>query len=570
MASIAAENLPLARIYHWEKARADRPYLTQPMGNGVVKTWTWSAAVGEARRIAGWLKTRGDAAGWPPGSTIAILSKNCAHWIMADYAIWMAGYVSVPLYPTLTANSVRQILEHSEAKAVFVGKLDDYAALRAGIPDGVLRFGCVLSLRDDFAQWEDIVANTPPMAGESRRRGDELATIIYTSGTTGMPKGVMHSFDTIGWAPEPSVTLFGLVAEDRMLSYLPLSHVVERWIVEANSVRSGFQIYFAESQETFLADLRRARPTFFISVPRLWLKFQQGVFAKAPKEKLDRLFAIPIFGRLVKKKILKQLGLDTVRMAGGGAAPMPASMLQWYRNLGLDLLEGYGMTENFGVSHGSRPGEGRVGYVGAPYPVVEQRIEANGEIMVRSVCNMMGYFKEPEKTRETLTEDGWLHTGDCGEIDEAGRLKITGRVKEIFKTAKGKYVAPAPIESRLTGHPKIEAVCVAGAGYPQPFAIVMLSADTLPAFHDEALREPLNASLAETLKQANVRADSHEHLDFIAVVPEQWTVESGFITPTMKIKRATVEAAYSKYFDAWAAQRKKVVWQIRQPDLAPQ
>jgi long-chain acyl-CoA synthetase len=326
----------------------------------------------------------------------------------------------------------------------------------------------------------------------------------------------------------------------------------------------GFQLFFAETQDSFLRDLQRARPTFFISVPRLWVKFQQGIFAKMPKEKLDRLFKIPLLNRIVKKKILKQLGLDTVRYAAGGAAPMPASLINWYRSLGLDLLEGYGMTENFGVSHGSKPGQGRPGYVGTPHPGVEQRIDPTGEIMVRSPCNMVGYFKEPEKTREALTEDGWLHTGDRGEIDEAGRLRITGRVKELFKTAKGKYVAPAPIESRLTEHPKVEAVCVTGASFPQPFAIVMLSADMLPAFgHDESLRNELTASLTQTLETANPQADHHEQLDFIAVVPDQWNVENGFLTPTLKIKRAAVEDAYSKHFDSWAKQKKKkIVWQL--------
>lgn len=558
MPTIDADKLPLARLYHWERARADKPYLTQPMGDGVVRTWTWREAMHEARCVAAWLK----AQGWPEGSSVAILSKNCAHWIMADFATWMAGYVSVPLYPTLTAHSVRQILEHSESKAIFVGKLDDFATMAPGIPDEVLRFGCCLSPEGSGKSWEEIVATVPPLAGETVRPAEALATIVYTSGTTGMPKGVMHSFASIGWAPEPSVNVFGLNPEDRMLSYLPLCHVAERWIIEANSIRAGFHVFFAETQETFLKDLQRASPTFFISVPRLWVKFQQGIFAKVPKKKLDRLFAIPLFGRVVKKKILKQLGLDTVRFAGGGAAPMPGSMIEWYRSLGLDLLEGYGMTENYGVSHGSRPGQGRVGYVGTPYPGVEQKIAEDGEVLVRSPSNMMGYFKEPEKTRETLSEDGWLHTGDRGVIDEAGRLKITGRVKEIFKTAKGKYVAPAPIENRLTAHPKIEAVCVAGAGFPQPFAIAMLSADMLPAFStDEALRNELSESLKQVLDEANAVADHHEQLDFIAVVPEQWNVENGFLTPTLKIKRAAVEDAYSKHFEAWSRQRKPIVWQ---------
>ncbi|WP_293396230.1 AMP-binding protein [Nevskia sp.] len=560
LSPVAPDSMPLARVYRWEKELADQPWLTQPMGQGQVRTWTWGEAVNESRRIAGWLQAQGRIQGWDKDAKVAILSKNCAYWIMADIAIWMAGYVSVPLYPTLTANSVRQILEHSEARAIFVGKLDDYAVMRPGIPDKVLRFGCVLSPEDDHRQWGDIVASNPPMTDETRRDPDELATIIYTSGTTGMPKGVMHSFATVARAPITMEQRINPTAADRVLSYLPLSHIAERWTVESVSIRCGMQIFFAETQETFLKDLQRARPTLFVSVPRLWVKFQQGVFAKAPKQKLDRLFRIPFLGRMVKKKILTQLGFDTVRFAGGGAAPMPGSLIEWYGKLGLELLEGYGMSENFGVSHGSKPGEGRPGYVGVPYDGVDHRIADSGEILVRSHCNMIGYFKEPEKTREALTEDGWLHTGDRGEIDAQNRLRITGRVKELFKTGKGKYVAPAPIESRLQANSSVEAVCVTGSGFPQPFAIVILSPEATAAFAKPELRVALSSSLTATMRAANEQTDPHEHLTHIVVVPGSWTVENGFITPTLKIKRNAVEDAYTPFFEDWARRRSGVVW----------
>ena len=553
----ASEHLPLARIFHWERELAHHPYLTQPMGRGVVRDYTWGHAVGEARRVAAYLK----AQGWPAGSTVAILGKNSAHWIMADFAIWMAGYVSVPIYPTLTAESVRQILEHSEAKACFIGKLDGWEQMRPGIPANVLCIATPLSPKTDFVQWDQIIADTLPLEGEVVRAGDELATIVYTSGTTGMPKGVIHSFNNIGWSGGPPASRGNLSPQDRMLSYLPLAHVAERWLVEANSIRSGFRIFFVESLDTFAEDLRRARPTYFISVPRLWTKFQQGVFSKMPKAKLDRLMKIPIVRGLVKKKLLKALGLDAVRIAGGGAAPMPPALIGWYRELGLELLEGYGMTENFGVSHGSRVGEARTGYVGHPWDGTEHRVSAEGEVQTFGPSQMLGYFKEPEKTRETLTDDGWLRTGDLGEIDEAGRLRIVGRLKEQFKTSKGKYVAPAPIENKLATHSAIEACCVAGSGYPQPFALLMLNADIAKACAiDAGQKAELAASLTAHLDAVNAQLDDHEQLDFFVVVQEQWTVENQFITPTMKVKRPMIEGSYAQHFDRWAKARSSVVW----------
>jgi len=560
MAAIAEELLPLNRLYHWEAQRPREIYLTQPMGGGVMRGYSWAQVADEARRMAAYLQTFG----WEPGTRIAILSKNCAWWIMSDLAIWMAGYVSVPIYPTLTSESVRQILDHSESKACFVGKLDDWPLMKPGVlASGVKCIRYPLSPQEDYPAWDDIVARIAPLPGNPVRRAEDLATIVYTSGTTGMPKGVMHVFDSIGWAAQALQQRFGSLPEDRMLSYLPLAHVAERWVVESGSLNAGSRVFFAESLETFPQDLRRARPTVFISVPRLWVKFQQGVFSRMPKEKLERLLRVPFLNGVVKRRILSALGLDRVRFAGGGAAPMPPELLRWYANLGLDLLEGYGMTENFGCSHSNLPGQGRPGYVGVPYPGIECRIGEGGEVQMRSPALMTGYFREPEKTRETLTEDGFLRTGDKGEIDEGGRLRITGRVKDLFKTSKGKYVAPSPIEDRLVTHPKIEACCVVGANYPQPLGIVMLSQDAADHARSAAEREALNVSLTEHLNRINAELDPHEQMDCLAVVTEQWTVENGFITPTLKVKRPAIECSYARYFDTWIRQKKPVVWASR-------
>lgn len=554
---VTPDMLPLARLAHWAVTRPNDVHFVQPMGDGAIREYRFSEVYDESRRIAAYLQSHG----WAPGSCVAILSKNCAHWLMSDYAIWMAGYVSVPIYPTLTAESVRQILEHSEAKACFVGKLDEWPQMRGGIPDGVQCISYPLSPQTDYPSWDDLVKANAPIEPIAERGVDDLATVIYTSGTTGMPKGVMHPFRTFAVGPEIVREGFGATADDRVLSYLPLAHVAERVFVEANALAIGFKVFFAESLDTFVADLHRARPTMFFSVPRLWTKFQQGVEARLPGPKLKRLLKLPVIGGLVRRKILKGLGLDAVRFAGGGASPMPTPLLSWYRDLGLDITEVYGMTENFGLSHGSFPGQGRVGYVGTPWPGVECKLADNGEVLVKSPTTMIGYYKEPEKTRETFTDDGWLKTGDLGAFDEAGRLRITGRAKEQFKTSKGKYVSPNPIENRLSSHPQIEACCVAGSSFPQPFALVMLPEDVMKAVvSDVNLRERLSQSFTDHMEAVNTQLDPHEQLDFLVVVRDQWTVDNGMVTPTLKIKRAAVEASYGPRFESWAQQRQAVIW----------
>lgn len=553
---MAAEHLPLQRLWHWEQARAEHIFLSQPT-HGQVREFSWREAVGEARRIATFLQ----AQAYPPGSQIAIMSKNCAHWIMADFAIWMAGHVSVPLYPTLTTHSVRQIMEHSGACAIFLGKLDAWAQMLDGIPAGVRRISFPSAPSTDGERWDDIVARTAALAGHPTRSADDLATIMYTSGTTGSPKGVMHSFATLGWMGAMASRANGISANDRMLSYLPLSHTAERSAVEMTAVHTGMALFFGESLETFLIDLRRARPTIFISVPRLWVKFQQGVSARLPEAKLRRLLRIPLLGRMVRRKILSQLGLDSVRMAGSGAAPLPEATMNWYRALGLELLEGYGMTEFFGLTHMCRPGQVRVGYVGHAMEGIECRLSPDGEVQIRSPGNTRGYYRDDEKTHELFTEDGYIHTGDKGVIDDHGRLRITGRLKELFKTAKGKFVAPAPIENRLTEFPDVEACCVAGGAYQgQPCALLMLSADAMQRAHSPQHRADMESALTAHLAAVNATLGDHEKLDFIAVVAEPWNIDNGFLTPTLKIKRNVIEDTYGSRLDGWYAQRRAVIW----------
>jgi long-subunit acyl-CoA synthetase (AMP-forming) len=410
----------------------------------------------------------------------------------------------------------------------------------------------------DFS-WADLQRSSP-IQDDPKPAADQLATIIYTSGTTGLPKGVMHSFGNLGFAASRGTQLFGLNESDRLLSYLPLCHVAERMFVELASIYSGQTVFFAESLDTFLTDLQRARPTALFGVPRIWTKFQMGVYSKIPAKRLDFLLGLPIIGKRVGHKVLAGLGLDALRIALSGAAPVPQTLLLWYRKLGLDVLEVYGMTESCGYSHVCLPGQNKPGWIGKPCPDVEVRIAESGEVMVRSGATMLGYFKEPEKTAETITEDGFLRTGDKGEEDAEGNLRLTGRLKEIFKTSKGKYVAPAPIENRLAVHSRIEQVCVVGDGLSAPLGLCVLSAVGQQDAGGTA-RAGLHSSLEKLLEEVNGALDKHERLRRLVVVKDSWAVENGFLTPTLKIKRNMIEAAYGARFEEWSERSEAVLWQ---------
>ncbi len=561
MVSIIADNaLGLQRLYHWEGTAPHQVALTQPMGDGNVRDYTWGELLDQSRRIAAHLH----GLGLQRGDRIAIFSKNTAHWLMSDFAIFLAGGVSVPLYPTLASGTIRQILEHSECKLLFVGKLDGWEHMRPGVPPGVPCISHPLSPQEakkSYPQWDDIVAKTAPLQGGPVRPGDELATIIYTSGTTGTPKGVMHSFAAFAWAVQTAMKRVPLSGSTRMLSYLPLAHVVERALVEFGQLESGMHVFFAETPQTFSADMQRARPTVFFSVPRLWVKFQQAVLARMPAAKLNWLMKMPVVKGIVSRKILYTLGLDQCTFAVGGAAPMPVELLRWYAKLGLDIGEGYGMTENLAASHMTTPGMRAFGTVGQTYEGVQCRLDSStGEIQVKSPATMLGYYKQPEQTKLAFTDDGWLHTGDKGVLDAAGNLKITGRVKDMFKTSKGKYIAPAPIEDKLVMHAAVEACCVTGANLGQPIGLLMLNDNALKKIAKPAGRIELEASLAEHLKGINAALDPHERLSCLVVMTEAWTVDNDLLTPTLKVKRNRIEDLFAKNYEAWSGMGKLVVW----------
>ncbi|HMO49150.1 MAG TPA: AMP-binding protein [Rubrivivax sp.] len=554
-------SLILDHVYDHEAQLADRVYLTQPLGQGRVADYSWAQVLDQSRRMAAHLQSRG----FPRGARIAILSKNCAHFVMAELAIWIGGYTTVAIFPTETAETIGYVLGHSDASLLFVGKLDTWAQQQPGVPAGLPCIALPLAPATDFDGWDAINARTAPLAGRPQRDADELAMLIYTSGSTGTPKGAMVSFGAISRAAQGIVgdlrQRLGERGDSRILSYLPLAHSFERsWVEAASLVDGRTQVFFAESLDSFLQDLQRARPTMFLSVPRLWLKFQQGVFAKMPPKKLDRLLGIPILGRFVAKKVLKGLGLDAVVQAGSGSAPIPAELIAWYRRLGLELYEGYGMTEDNSYSHSSNERFGAPGFVGVPLPGVQVRLAGDGEILIKSPGQFSGYYKQPELTAASFTDDGFFRTGDLGERRPDGLLKITGRAKELFKTAKGKYVAPAPIENRLLTHPLLELAMVSGLGQPAPYALVVLNETLRPRLGDAALRAQLQPQLSALLQQVNAGLADYERLQMIVVAGEPWSIDNGCLTPTMKIKRSRIEAVVEPEIAGWYASRATVVW----------
>jgi long-chain acyl-CoA synthetase len=557
MAVLSDSDLLLQRFWHHVHTRPDAVWITQPFEGGQTVDYTWAQVADRAKRMAAHLRSLE----LPPQSKIAMISKNCAHFFIAELAVWMAGHATVAIYPTLDEATVRYILEHSEAKLVFVGKLDEWDNMKGGVPEGLPHIAFPLAPPTDFPTFDEIVSKTEPIEDEPVRDADDIALMIYTSGSTGTPKGVLHSFATLSGPTVGISKLLDFSPEDRILSYLPLAHGMDRWLSFCCTMYSGVHVYFAESLATFVQDLNRARPTLFLSVPRLWLKFQLGVYKKMPPKKLNFLLKIPILSGIIKKKILTGLGLDQVRFAGSGSAPISAELLAFYRGLGLELLEGYGMSENFNYSHLTMPGRGRPGYIGHPYNDVECKLSESGEILVKSPGNMVGYYKAPELTAEAFTEDGFLRTGDQGEMDEEGRLRITGRVKEIFKTSKGKYVAPAPIENLINDDPNVELSLVGGSGMPMTHAVLQVAEDLQSKLSDPEVRARLEAEFEALLAKVNGQVVNFERLGFLVVAKDRWTIADGHLTPTMKIRRPILEKQYEPKHEAWYAAGKKVIWE---------
>lgn len=545
---------PLQMLFHWADTSPERPYLHQPT-NDVWTTYTYGQFADQVRRMAAALQ----GLGLPEGAKVAISGRNTAHWFMADMAISMAGFVSVGLYPKQAPEHVTYILEHSEASAVFLGPMPDVDEFMGALPDGIKTIGFPYpGVPDSDYQWDALANAAEPLQDYRAPQTDTLMTLVYTSGTTGNPKGVMITFGNMMFAAQGLMEVLPPKGQERMFSYLPLAHAFERGALELASVYFGAEVFFLEDIEKLAQQLPMAAPTRFFGVPLVYTRIQAGVLKKLPQKKLTRLTRIPILRGLIRKKILQGVGLHNARMCFSGAAPLPIPVIEWFEKyLGITVLQGYGMTENSIYATCNRPDAHRTGSVGLEMPGANMRIADDGEIQFKHPAVMAGYYKAPDKTAETFTEDGYLRTGDRGRVDEDGFLFITGRVKEIFKTLKGKYVAPAPIEGALARNTDIDQLCFCGSGLKQPIMLVALTEDAYKKDRAE-VQQQLEADMAEV----NQKLEDHEKIAKCIVVSEMWTIDNGLMTPTMKVKRNQVEDRYREILDRSSADRSaKVVWE---------
>ncbi len=541
---------PLLAFEYWEKNTPDKIFLRQHI-DGKIKTYSFKESGDEIRRIAVAIK----AFDFPLQSKVALLSKNCAHWIMADIAIIMAGHITIPIYPTLQANSIEHILEHSESKAVIVGKLDDYASQKPAISDMPVISVEMYGIKETYT-WENIIVQHEPLKNLPKFNPADLITIIYTSGTTGLPKGVMHTIGNFTNASNTFLDNLTLIAHPKFFSYLPLSHIAERIGIEFGGIYRGASITFSESLETFGSNLEALQPDLFFAVPRIWAKFQEKILQSIPQKKLTKMIKLPFIGSIIKKKIKKKLGLSKATLIFSGAAPLAVSLMNWYKKLGIDVLQGYGMTEDCILSHSNLPDANLIGSVGKISNGAKAKLSSEGEICIKNDCLMKGYFKSPEETAKVFDEQGYLKTGDIGEYDHDGYLTITGRAKDQFKTDKGKYISPAPIELELSKNSDIEQICIVGMGIPQPILLIVPTIDATKKNKTE-----LSNNLIKAIESINPTLEKHEKIEKAVIMKEDWTVENGLMTPTLKIKRSQVEKIHMPMYKSWFDSEEKVIFE---------
>ena len=518
---------------HWASTQPDQIWMRDLVESSSVD-YSWGATVAEIDRVASWLELA-----FGQGERMALLSKNRAHWIMADLAVINSGNVAVPLFTTHAQATAEYILSFTEAKVLFLGETENWSSVKTVLPEGCLLVtlpGVACDL--PHKKWEELVADAPSEQSKYEPHPDDIISLVFTSGTTGLPKGVIQTHATNLIPMRRCQYLFTAREQPRWFSYLPLSHIAERQIVEFSSVNTGGEIWFNESLETLARDLPRCRPHIFFGPPRVWEQLRQSVTAKfGGAEALAQALANDPQG--VQTLVTTALGLDQVEYCLTAAAPTPPPLIQWWDDVGVRLCEGFGQTEAMGLII-TDPADRRIGSIGKPAGEVEVKIGDNDEMLIKAEGCTPGYYNRPEKTAE-LWQDGWLHTGDKVRIDQDGFIFITGRVKDYFKTIQGKFVAPPPIEGLFAENPHSEQQCLLGRGYSKTVMITVLNepARQLP-------KEEIEAAAIATVESINAQIEKHARIGAVIFSQKPWTIENEILTPTMKIRREQIENKFGE------------------------
>lgn len=546
----------LQYFYQWEQQTPDAPFLKQPFGS-TWNTLSYKQTGLQIRKLA----TALNELGMKDGCHVGILSKNCTQWAISELAISMAGCVSVPFYPSLKADELNQVLELGDVDLLIVGKLDEWDKKSKGVPESmpIIRFphyeGNAKIERGH--EWEALLNEHEPMQGNPQPDLDKLWTIIFTSGTTGIPKGVMHNFQNVATLIDNEDRHDALGASHmlhgRQISFLPLNHVAERFSF-ISMLYLGGCISYTESIDSFPANLQDTQPHLFLAVPQLWNKFQNAVLAKIPQKRLNILLSIPFLGQLVKVKIRKTMGLNSVANCYTSTAITPQPVKDWFARLGIELREVYGLTECLGPFTVMPKHQLIMGSVGKAMPECECKVDPNtGELIINAPWLLQGYYKDEERT-EAVLKDSWFYTGDKAEINDEGFVKIIGRVNDTFKTGKGKFIVPATIEKHFAKNELVGQICVTGLGLSQPMALIVPSDLASQLDHNK-----LVDSLQKDLQLVNEQLHRYEKLSHLVLVKEIWSDTNGMLTPTLKLRRNIVRETYMEKVALWSKQKQRVI-----------
>ncbi|MEO1169502.1 MAG: AMP-binding protein [Pseudomonadota bacterium] len=511
------------------------------------RSYTWRESVDAIEAIAKSLTTLLNG----KGERVAILSDNCAEWILADWGIMLSGHVSSPLFTTMMAEKLAYVVDRLEVKLLFLGNTANWEAVEAVLPDDITIVSLPhIETAPSTMSFADFISLGEAQALSQSPDPDALCSLILTSGTTGYPKAVMHSQRSLLNVAQSFMQLTGQehLDEIRLFCHLPLGHIGEKTVSVVQSVLTGASITFSRGPEYFIEDLRCARPTLMLAVPRIWerlLAVAQDRFRISGDD--AETGSDPQQSNDLGAEVREYLGLDKVACFISGGAICPPYVKREFRRFGIDISDFYGQTEILPLTY--QDGGATVpDSVGTAAPGFDIVIGPDGEILGRGPGMALGYFKDEAKSAQTF-KNGWVHTGDKGRIDDNGYLFITGRVSEEFKTAKGKFVAPGPIEKRYSEIELVEQCALVGLGLTQPLILCTLSEAAL-GLAEDAIERQLLADTASL----NRDLEPHERIGAILICRTSWTVEEGLLTHTQKIIRAKLAERFSADISQFATE----------------